>query len=48
MVLDHAGFMHLLRDHPWHIDTLLQMSEVARHQEGNDHFIRTPEPSLNK
>ena len=32
--IDHAGFIQLLREHPWHIDTLLQMSEVARHHEG--------------
>ncbi|KAF8341438.1 transcriptional repressor TCF25-domain-containing protein [Cantharellus anzutake] len=30
---DHAGFVQILREHPWHIDTLLQMSEVARHHE---------------
>ena len=26
--------MEILSRHPWHIDSLLQMSEVARHQEG--------------
>ena len=31
--------MQLLREHPWHIDTLLQMSEVARHHEGDMHKV---------
>lgn len=26
--------MDILAQHPWHVDTLLQMSEVARHQDG--------------
>ncbi|KAF8318209.1 DUF654-domain-containing protein, partial [Clavulina sp. PMI_390] len=32
---DYEGFMRILQKHPWHVDTLLQMSEVARHQDGN-------------
>jgi transcription factor 25 len=31
---DYQGFMEILGRYPWHIDSLLQMSEVARHQEG--------------
>lgn len=33
---DHTGFMELIRERPWHIDTLLQLSEVARHQDDNN------------
>jgi len=31
---DYQGFTEILSRHPWHVDSLLQMSEVARHQEG--------------
>ncbi|KAH8830028.1 transcriptional repressor TCF25-domain-containing protein [Flagelloscypha sp. PMI_526] len=30
---DPNGFYALLREHPWHVDTLLQMAEVYRHRE---------------
>ncbi|KAG8855858.1 hypothetical protein FRB96_006680 [Tulasnella sp. 330] len=34
---DPNGFLLILQQHPWHIDTLLQLSEVFRHEDDHIH-----------
>lgn len=42
---DPEGFWQLLRAFPYHADTLLQLSEVYSHREGNTIFYEFPIPS---